>query len=217
MPSRPVTTGPRTVLQAAPRLLGGLLLCSTGIALMVVADLGLGPWDVLHQGLSLLLGVSIGAATIGTGAVVLLLWLPLRERPGLGTLANVALIGVFLDLVLSVLPGPEAGWLRWAMLLAGVPVFAVGSGLYLGVGLGPGPRDGVMTGLARLGLPLGVARAAIELTVLTLGWLLGGTVGVGTVYFALAIGPLVHVIVPYLRAPWFPPGAHPRVLGGTPA
>jgi uncharacterized membrane protein YczE len=216
MPSRPVAIGPRTVLQAAPRLLGGLFLCATGIALMVVADLGLGPWDVLHQGLSLLLDVSIGAATIGTGVAVLLVWLPLRERPGLGTVANVAFIGLFLDLVLTVLPVPETAWLRWTMLLAGVPIFAIGSGFYLGVGLGPGPRDGVMTGLARRGLPLGVARAAIELTVLTLGWLLGGTVGFGTVYFALAIGPLVHVLVPFLRAPWFPPGAQPRVLGGTP-
>jgi len=216
MTPRPVTIGPRTVVRAVPRLLGGLFLCSTGIALMVVADLGLGPWDVLHQGLSLLLGVSIGAATIGTGAAVLLLWLPLRERPGLGTIANVALIGLFLDLVLSVLPGPGAPWLRWSMLLVGVPIFAVGSGLYLGVGLGPGPRDGVMTGLARRGLPLGVARAAIEATVLTLGWLLGGAVGFGTIYFALAIGPLVHVVIPSLRAPWFPAGAQPRVLGGTP-
>lgn len=217
MPPRPVVTGPATVLQAVPRLLGGLFLCSTGIALMVVADLGLGPWDVLHQGLSLLLGVSIGTATIGAGAAVLLLWLPLHERPGLGTLANVAMIGLFLDLVLSALSGPTTLPQRWLMLVASVPIFAVGTGLYLGVGLGAGPRDGVMTGLARRGLPLGVARAAIELAVLALGWLLGGTVGFGTVYFTLAIGPLVHVFVPHLRAPWFPPGAQPRVLGGPPA
>jgi uncharacterized membrane protein YczE len=146
----------------------------------------------------------------------MLLWLPLRERPGLGTLLNVLSIGLVLDAVLAVTATPEALWARWALLLIGPPLFSIGVGLYIGAGVGSGPRDGVMTGLARLGVPLGVARTGIELTALGTGWLLGGTVGFGTIYFAFAVGPVIQLVMPRLRAPWFPPGAHPRVLGGTP-
>lgn len=184
-----------------PRLLLGLVLCGWGIAVMVAAGLGLGPWDVLHQGLSGLTGIPIGTMGILVGLVVLGLWLPLRERPGLGTVLNVIVIGVVIDLTLLVLTTPAALWLRWSMMLMGPVLFAVGSGLYIGTGLGAGPRDGVMTGLARLGIPVGLARAGIELTVLIAGWALGGTVGAGTLAFALGIGPLVHICLPRLSLP----------------
>jgi uncharacterized membrane protein YczE len=216
-PPLPNTTGPSGVLQVMPRLLSGLALCGSGIAMMIRANLGLGPWDVLHQGLSLATGISIGGAAILVGLGVLLLWFPLRERPGIGTLANVLLIGTFLDVTLWLTSDPTAMWLRWTLLVLSIPVFSVGVGLYIGAGVGSGPRDGVMTGLARRGVPIGLARTLIELTALGAGWMLGGTVGFGTVYFALATGPLIHVLLPRLRAPWYPEGAHPRVLGGTPA
>lgn len=181
-----------------PRLLLGLLLCGLGIAGMVRSNLGLGPWDVLHQGLSRLTGIPIGTVGIIVGFVVLGLWIPLRERPGLGTLLNVIVIGVVIDLTLLWLPEPQTLLVRAAFLASGPLLFGVGSGFYIGAGLGAGPRDGVMTGLARRGLPVGAVRAAIEVTVLVLGWLLGGTVGVGTVLFAVTIGPLVHVCLPRL-------------------
>ena len=192
---------PEELRRRLPRLLPGLVLCGLGIASMVAADLGLGPWDVLHQGLSRLTGIPIGTVGILIGLLVLLLWLPLGERPGLGTLLNVVVIGVVIDLTLLVLATPPQLWLRIVMMLAGPVLFAVGSGLYIGAGLGPGPRDGVMTGLARRGIPVGLARAGIEVTVLVGGWLLGGTAGVGTVVFALGIGPLVHLVLPRLRLP----------------
>jgi uncharacterized membrane protein YczE len=181
-----------------PRLLFGLLLCGLGIASMVAADLGLGPWDVLHQGLSRLSGIPIGTVGILVGLGVLAVWLPLQERPGLGTVLNVIVIGVVIDVTLLFLTTPHAWWIRAVMMLAGPVLFAVGSGFYIGAGLGAGPRDGVMTALARRGIPVGVARAAIELTVLAAGWVLGGTVGAGTVVFALGIGPLVHLFLPRL-------------------
>jgi uncharacterized membrane protein YczE len=209
-------TGPSGILQVLPRLMSGLVLCSAGIAMMIRADLGLGPWDVLHQGLSVTLGIPIGMATILVGFLVLVLWLPLGERPGFGTVVNVITIGTMLDLILAMTVAPEAIWLRWLLLIVGPPLFSVGVGLYLGAGVGSGPRDGLMTGLARRGVPVALARTSLELTALGVGWLLGGTVGVGTVYFALAVGPVMHLVMPRLRAPWFPPGAQPRVLGGTP-
>jgi uncharacterized membrane protein YczE len=199
-----------------PRLLSGLFLCASAIALMLRADLGLGPWDVLHQGLSMTTGASIGLVTVLVGFIVLLLWFPLRERPGVGTLVNVVSIGLMLDAVLWVLGTPEALWVRWLFLLAGPPLFSIGVGLYIGAGVGSGPRDGVMTGLARRGVPVAVSRTAMEMTALGLGWSLGGTVGIGTVYFAVAAGPFMQLAMPRLRAPWFPPGSQPRVLGGTP-
>jgi uncharacterized membrane protein YczE len=181
-----------------PRLLAGLVLCGMGIAAMVAADLGLGPWDVLHQGVSSRTGIPIGTVVILVGVAIMLLWIPLRERPGVGTVLNAILIGVVIDLTLLWLttPAPLAG--RWALMLGGVVAFGAGSGCYIGAGLGPGPRDGVMTGLARRGWPVGVVRTAIELSVLGGGWLLGGTVGMGTVVFALGIGPLVHWFLPRL-------------------
>ena len=164
---------------------------------MVQADLGLSPWQVFHQGVSENTGIAIGTAAIMTGLVVLLGWIPLRERFGLGTLLNVALIGNVLNVTLVLLPD-EFGSLqiRWMAMLAGVVLIAVGSGLYIGAGMGPGPRDGLMTGLARRGLHIGAVRAGLEISVLVIGWLLGGTVGAGTLAFALAIGPLIAIFLP---------------------
>lgn len=212
----PPVTGPTSVLQVMPRLLSGLTLCGVGIAMLIRADLGLGPWDVLHQGLSVTTGISIGLASILVGFLVLLLWFPLRERPGIGTITNIITIGLVIDAALEVTSTPSALWMRWALLVLSTPLFAVGVGLYIGAGVGSGPRDGVMTGLNRLGVPIAVARSVLEIGALVLGYVLGGTVGVGTVYFALASGPLMQIALPRLRAPWYPPGSQPRVLGGTP-
>ena len=216
MDERPAVIGPVRVLQVMPRLIGGLTLCAVGIAMMVRANLGLGPWDVLHQGLSVATGLSIGTATILVGFAVLLLWLPLRQRPGIGTVTNVVWIGLTLDVMLSLTATPGSLMMRWLLLVAGPVVFGIGVAIYIGAGVGTGPRDGIMTGLELRGVPIALARTAIELTALGVGWALGGTVGLGTVYFALATGPVMHVAMPRLRAPWFPPGAQPRVLGGTP-
>jgi uncharacterized membrane protein YczE len=183
---------PAELRRRLPRLLLGLVLCGLGIAVMVAGDLGLGPWDVLHQGISTRTGIPIGTVNILVGLAVLTLWLPLRERPGLGTILNAVVIGVVIDLTLLVLATPDALAGRLALTLAGPVLFGVGSGFYIGAGLGPGPRDGVMTGLARRGWRVGSVRAGLELTVLLAGWLLGGTVGLGTVVFALGIGPIVH-------------------------
>jgi len=175
-----------------PRLLLGLTFFGVGIGLMVRADLGLGPWDVLHQGVAERTGISIGVVTILTGLVVLLLWIPLRERPGLGTVLNVLLIGVVVDVTLAVVDTPDAMWQRVALLVIGVYVFGPGSGWYIGAGLGPGPRDGLMTGIARRGHSVRVVRTGIELGALAIGAALGGSVGIGTVLFAFTVGPNVH-------------------------
>ncbi|WP_433461505.1 YczE/YyaS/YitT family protein [Spirillospora sp. CA-128828] len=183
----------------------GLALYGLGIALQVSSGLGNDPWDVFHQGLSRRLGLSIGMWIIIAGAVVMLAWIPLRQRPGIGTVSNVVLVGAFADLFLWLLPDPGALAARWAYLIAAVLVGGFATGCYIGAGLGPGPRDGLMTGLAARGHSIRVVRTAIELTVLATGWLLGGTVGVGTVLYAVAIGPLTHVLLPALtikpRAP----------------
>lgn len=189
------------VRRRLPRLLSGLVLCGLGIAVMVAADLGLGPWDVLHQGISRLSGIPIGTVGILVGIVVLLGWLPLRERLGLGTVLNVVVIGIVIDLTLLWLETPATLWARAGLLALGPPLFAIGSGFYIGAGLGPGPRDGLMTGIAQRGLPVGAVRTGLELTVLALGWILGGTAGIGTVYFAVAIGPMVHLALPRLTIP----------------
>lgn len=216
MDERPAVIGPVRVLQVMPRLIGGLTLCAMGITMMVRANLGLGPWDVLHQGLAVATGLSIGTATILVGFAVLLLWLPLRQRPGIGTVTNVVWIGLTLDVMLTLTATPGSLMMRWLLLVAGPVMFGIGVAIYIGAGVGTGPRDGIMTGLELRGVPIALARTAIELTALGVGWALGGTVGLGTVYFALATGPVMHVAMPRLRAPWFPPGAQPRVLGGTP-
>jgi uncharacterized protein len=170
-------------------LLLGLWLFGTGEALLVAADLGNTPWIVLSQGLSLRSGMSIGAATFVVSLVVLLLWIPLREKPGLGTLANIVVIALAIDVVGAVLSTPSALGARLLLVFTGIALVGIGSSLYLTAGLGPGPRDGWMTSLhRRLGVPVGRVRLAIEVSVLTLGYALGGTVGLGTLLFALLIG-----------------------------
>ncbi len=182
-------------------------MCGTGLALMVLADLGLGPWEVLHQGLSVRTGVPIGRAGILVGFVVLASWLPLRLPPGIGTVCNVVIIGLVIDTVLALVHPPSALVVRVAVMLAGVGLVGAGSGLYIGAGLGAGPRDGLMTGLAGRGVgSIRSVRTVIELSALAGGWALGGNVGVGTVVFALGIGPLVQhalgrLTVPVLTAP----------------
>jgi uncharacterized membrane protein YczE len=178
------------------QLQAGLLLYGVSASLLVLAGLGLDPWDVFHQGLARRTGLAIGTWVILVGAVVLLLWIPLRQRPGVGTLCNVVVIGLVMNAVLATV-GPPAGWeWRGACLLAGVVLNGVATGAYIGAGLGPGPRDGLMTGLAARGHSIRIVRTGIELSVLALGWLLGGSVGIGTVAYALSIGPLAHVFVP---------------------
>jgi uncharacterized membrane protein YczE len=157
------------------------------------------PWDVLHQGLARQLGWSLGVVTMVVGALVLLAWVPLRERPGLGTVSNVVVIGLALDAALAVLPEPSSLPLRAALVGIGIALNAVATAAYIGVHLGPGPRDGLMTGLVRRsGRSVRLVRTSIEVAVVALGWLLGGTLGIATVLYALAIGPLVHALLPRL-------------------
>jgi uncharacterized membrane protein YczE len=182
------------------RLYAGLAAFGVSLALMLEANLGLGPWDVLHQGVAERLGVPIGWVVIGVGAVVMLAWIPLRERPGLGTISNVVLIGLVADAALALLPTPGPMALRVVFLVTGIVGTAIGTGLYVGAGFGPGPRDGLMTGLARRGLSVRLVRTSIEVAVLVIGFLLGGSVGIGTIAFALGIGPLVQITLPRLSS-----------------
>lgn len=174
----------------------GLVLYGLSSSLQVLSGLGLGPWDVFHQGLARHTGLAIGTWSIIVGLFVLLLWIPLRQRPGIGTVSNVVFIGGTMDLVLGHVSPPHALAWRIACLVAGVALNGVATGAYIGAGLGPGPRDGLMTGLVARGGSIRVVRTGIELTVLATGWLLGGTVGVGTLLYAVSIGPLAHVFVP---------------------
>ncbi|WP_051298442.1 YczE/YyaS/YitT family protein [Arthrobacter castelli] len=175
------------------RLFTGLFLYGTAIALMIRASLGSSPWDVFGQGVSRTVGISFGAATIAISATVLLLWIPLKQRPGFGTVANAVLVGIFADLAMLVLDTPSPLLLQAAMFLAGLLMLALASALYIGAGMGPGPRDGLMTGLVRVtGAPVWVVRTSLELLVVIVGWSLGGVVGIGTVVFAVFIGPLVQ-------------------------
>lgn len=178
-------------------LLCGLALYGVSLALLVTADLGVSPWDVFHQGVARQLDVRLGLVLIATSfTVLLLLWIPLRVRPGVGTIANAILVGVSVDVALAVLPDVSALAVRIALLAAGVVLNGVATGMYIGAGFGPGPRDGLMTGIARRGHSIRVVRTSIEVAVLLIGTVLGGTLGVGTVVYALAIGPLAHVFLP---------------------
>jgi uncharacterized membrane protein YczE len=180
------------------QLVAGLGLYGASEALMLRPGVGVDPWDVFHTGLARITGIPVGTVLIGVGVLVLLLWIPLRQRPGLGTAANVVIIGVVVDLVLGSIPMPHALWVRWAVFLSGVVLNAVATGLYIGAGLGAGPRDGLTTGMAARGYSIRLVRAGVEVSVLALGWLLGGNVGPGTLVYAVAIGPLVHVTIPRL-------------------
>jgi len=190
----PVRVAPgRRIVQ----LFAGLCLYGMSTALMVRGGLGLNPWNVLHEALSKRTGLSIGQVTAIVGAVLLLCWIPLRERPGVGTIANILVIGVAADVTLAVLDRPEPLLARIVLLVASVALNGLAAATYLGVRLGPGPRDGLMTGLAaRTPLSIRLIRTGLEITVLAAGWLLGGTVGIGTVLYALAIGPLAQAFLP---------------------
>ena len=181
------------------QLYAGLVLYGASMALQVRAGLGLDPWDVFHQGVADRTGLSFGTVVILTGGAVLLAWIPLRQRPGIGTISNVFVIGIAVDAALAVLPDAGSAPVAWAMLLAGVGLNGVASGAYIGAGLGPGPRDGLMTGLVRrTGGSVRIIRTTIEISVLAAGAVLGGTVGPGTVIYALSIGPLIHMLLPRL-------------------
>jgi uncharacterized membrane protein YczE len=186
---------PRRLLQ----LYAGLALYGVSMALQIRANLGLDPWDVFHQGLSERTGLSFGTVTIIVGAAVLLAWVPLRQRPGIGTVSNVFVIGIVVDAALAVVPDAHVLSAQLALLLSGVLLNAVAGAMYIGAGLGPGPRDGLMTGLVRrTGGRVGPIRTGIELTVLAVGFTLGGSVGLGTVVYALSIGPLLQLLLPAL-------------------
>ena len=184
------------MLPRLPGLLAGLVLFGAGIAVMAASGLGLGPWEAFHQGISARTGIALGTVSILVGIPVLALWWPLGERPGIGTLLNVALIGTSTNVVLPLLPRPVDPAPQLAMSVVGVLLIGLGSGLYLSADLGPGPRDGLMTGVHhRFGWSIRRARTAIELIVLVVGFLLGGTIGLGTVLFAFGIGPVVQVFL----------------------
>jgi len=178
------------------QLYAGLVLYGISSSLLVLANLGLDPWDVFHQGLSRTFGLAIGTWAIIVGVVVLLLWIPLHQRPGIGTASNVVLVGLTMNVVLGHVHAPHAMVARVACLVCGVFLNGVATGAYIGAGLGPGPRDGLMTGLAARGHSIRVVRTGLEVAVLVTGWLLGGKVGVGTAVYALSIGPLAHVFIP---------------------
>ena len=180
------------------QLLVGLFLYGIAIALMVRAGIGLSPWDVLAQGLSFKTGIAFGWVTNLVGLVVLAFWIPLRQRPGLGTILNVLLIGPSAQLGLDLLPQQTELWAQVLFFAAGLALLAVATGLYIGPRMGPGPRDGLMTGLhARTGRPIWMVRTSIEVTALIIGWVLGGNVGVGTLAFALLVGPLCSITLPF--------------------
>lgn len=175
----------------------GLIAYGVSLALMVRADLGLDPWDVFHQGLAEHTALSFGMIVNAVGALVLLLWIPLREKPGIGTISNVIVIGTVADICLAFLPPVSSLPLRLSMLVFAIILNGAATGAYIGAGLGAGPRDGLMTGLVRrIGWGVRSVRGGIEVTVLAAGWLLGGTVGIGTVVYALAIGPLIQLFLP---------------------
>jgi len=175
-----------------PRLVAGIVVLSGGITFMLQARLGVSAYDVLHQGLSKVTGLSFGTVVVALGLLILVAWIPIGQRLGLGTIVNTLSIGFIVDGLLRVVPSPDSLVGRWPMLVAGIVVTAFGMGLYIGAGLGPGPRDGLMTGLAAKGYPLWLVRTVLELAALAAGWALGGDVGIGTVLFAFAIGPLGH-------------------------
>ena len=190
----PVTVSP---VRRIPQLLAGLWLYGASMALQIRATLGLDPWDVLHEGLTKITGLSFGLITALVGAVVLLCWIPLRQRPGVGTVSNVVVIGVAVDVTLYLLPTPADLLPRILFLAAGIVLNGLAAAVYIGARLGPGPRDGLTTGFcARTGTSLRLVRTVVEVTVLAIGWLLGGTIGVGTVLYAVTIGPLTQAFLP---------------------
>lgn len=189
----------RDLRRRLPQLVVGILVLGMGIALTLEARLGVSPYDVLHQGIARMTGLSVGTIVILVGLVILLFWIPIRQRPGIGTVLNTLTVGLVIDLVLRVMPEPDLLAARVPLLVIGILVTGLGMGLYIGAGLGPGPRDGLMTGIAARGFPLWAVRTVLELTALAAGWVLGGNVGIGTVLFAFSIGPLGHFFLARLH------------------
>jgi len=182
-----------------PQLYAGLFLYGWSMAMMIQAGLGLDPWDVLHQGLARYLPVSFGTVTILVGAVVLLLWIPLRQWPGLGTVSNVFVIGLAADFGLWAIPSPDSLLARSLLMISAVILNGLAGAAYIGTHFGPGPRDGLMTGLVtRTGVSIRLVRTSLEVAVLVTGWLLGGQVGIGTIVYAVGIGPLVQLFLPWV-------------------
>jgi len=182
-------------------LYAGLVLYGSSMSLMIASRLGLDPWDVFHQGVSRLTGLKFGWVVIAVGVAVLLLWIPLRQMPGIGTISNAIVIGLVVNAVSAVLPVPSSMPIRWAYAVSGIVATGVASGLYIGARLGPGPRDGLMTGLVarfagRRFASIRLVRTGIEVTVLAVGYLMGGTIGWVTLLFAVSIGPVAHVTIP---------------------
>lgn len=219
MPARPAGPPASRTARRGVQLVLGLVLYAASIAALVRAGLGNMPWDVLGEGVSVRLGISLGTATLALSVVVLLCWIPLRQRPGIGTVANVLVIGVLVDPFLALLgrlpdPLPLGGAV--ALSAGGILVNGVATACYIGARLGPGPRDGLMTGLvARTGRSVRLVRTAIEAAVVVTGWLLGGTVGLATAAYALAVGPLVHALLPRFTVPVHgPSGPAPHRLAG---
>ncbi|MHA7154871.1 membrane protein YczE [Arthrobacter sp. TMN-50] len=198
------------LLRRIPQLLIGLFCYGFAIAMMIQAGIGVSPWDVLGQGVALQSGLPFGIATNIIGLLVLLLWIPIRQKPGIGTVLNVALVGPSAEVGLAILPMPTELWAQILLFAGGLTLLALATGLYIGARMGPGPRDGLMTGINRKwGWKIWKVRTVIELSVLAIGWVLGGTVGLGTVAFALLIGPMVNAALPLLHIP------DPRPRGGA--
>jgi uncharacterized membrane protein YczE len=197
----------RELARRLPRLLAGIVVLGVGIAPILDAELGVAPWDVLHQGLADVTGLSFGLVVVLVGLVVLLTWIPLKQRAGIGTIINTLTVGFIVNGMLDVLPEVHNLAVRWAMLLGGIVITSFGMALYIGAGLGPGPRDGLMTAVAARGHPLWLVRTVIELLALAIGFALGGDVGIGTVLFAFGIGPIGH---------WFLARLHLGIGGADP-
>ncbi|MBS2547246.1 hypothetical protein KGQ19_10205 [Catenulispora sp. NL8] len=195
----------------------GLLLYGLSDGMILMSGLGANPWDVFHQGLAKHIGLPVGTTVILVGVAVMLLWIPIRQKPGFGTLCNVVVVGLAMDAAMAWTPTPHVWWLRWGEMVGGIVLNGVATGAYIGAGMGPGPRDGVMTGYATRGRSIRVVRTSMEVAVLAVGWLLGGTVGIGTAAYALLIGPLAHRFIPLLAikpkdgaAPRAPKAEKPR-------
>ena len=186
-------------IERLTRCVFGLGVFGVGVAMQKHGDLGLPPWDVFHDGFSTIVDLSFGHTIVATSALVMLLWIPLRQMPGLGTLINAVEIGLVADLYLSNVEPATNPLLRVALMFGGIAVTGIGSGIYIGAGLGPGPRDGLMTGLAARGMRISIARTGVEVSIMVIGVILGGSIGIGTLAFALLIGPIVARTLPYFR------------------
>ena len=182
----------KLIIQRIPQLMIGLFLCGFGLAFTIEAGLGLNSWDVFHDGFSKLIGVKIGFAGVLTGFILLLGWIPLRQKPFIGTILNILTIGNVIDLTMYYLPSPEILFVKVIFLVFGTVVFALGVGVYVGSGLGPGPRDGIMVGIAKLGPSIRATRIGIDFTAFLVGVLLGGSYGLGTIFMVVTVGPIVQ-------------------------